>query len=183
VQSRKRLSRTYRQSGANGRNGVMHTKLLFLMVAVVSAQGAVAQDRIYRCGNEYTNDVAKARQKGCAVVEGANVTIVQGTRPHTSAASPAPAPNAPAAAPRPARAPAAATPAPRSTTAEGRARDSDARLILETELKKAQDKKIALEMRNPAFYTKRVEDLKQEIARNDSDIAGIQRELQRLPAP
>ncbi|WP_133857039.1 hypothetical protein [Comamonas sp. JUb58] len=175
----------------------MHTKLLFLMVAVACAQGAVAQDRIYRCGNEYTNDVAKARQKGCAVVEGANVTIVQGTRPHTSAASPAPAPNAPAAAPRPARAPAAATPAPRSTTADGRARDSDARLILETELKKAQDKKVALareynngepeknalEMRNPAFYTKRVEDLKQEIARNDSDIAGIQRELQRLPAP
>ncbi|MEJ5129129.1 hypothetical protein WH367_24045 [Comamonas sp. MYb21] len=175
----------------------MHTKLLFLMVAVACAQGAVAQDRIYRCGNEYTNDVAKARQKGCAVVEGANVTIVQGTRPHAPAASPAPAPNAPAAAPRPARAPAAATPAPRSTTAEGRARDSDARLILETELKKAQDKKLALareynngepeknalEMRNPAFYTKRVSDLKQEITRNDSDIAGIQRELQRLPAP
>lgn len=180
----------------------MHTKLLFLMVAVACAQGAVAQDRIYRCGNEYTNDAGKARQKGCAVVEGANVTIVQGTRPHTPAASPAPAP-APAASgnaaatPRLARAPAAATPAPRSTTADGRARDSDARLILETELKKAQSRKTelareynngepeknALEMRNPAFYTKRVADLKQEIGRNDSDIAGIQRELQRLPAP
>lgn len=177
----------------------MHTKLLFLMVAVAGAQGAVAQDRIYRCGNEYTNDAAKVRQKGCAVVEGANVTIVQGTRPHTPAASPAPAPGnaAAAAAPRSARAPAAATPAPRSTTADGRARDSDARLILETELKKAQSRKTelareynngepeknALEMRNPAFYTKRVADLKQEIGRNDSDIAGIQRELQRLPAP
>ena len=183
------------------RNRVMHIKLLFLTVAVACAQSAVAQDRIYRCGNEYTNDVAKARQKGCAQIEGANVTIVQGTRPHSGggAASPAPAPSggSVAAAPRPARTPVAAVPAPRSTTAEGRARDSDARLILETELKKAESRKSALateynngepqknalEMRNPAFYTKRVEDLKTEMARMDSDIAGIQRELQRLPAP
>lgn len=176
----------------------MHIKWLFLAVAVVGAQGAVAQDRIYRCGNEYTNDAAKARQRGCAQIEAANVTIVQGTRPQgggAGAASPAPAPSA--AAPRPARAPAAATPAPRSTSAEGRARDSDARLILETELKKAETRKAdlareynngepqknALEMRNPAFYNKRVEDLKAEMTRMDSDIAGIQRELQRLPAP
>lgn len=175
----------------------MHIKWLFLAVAMAGAQGAVAQDRIYRCGNEYTNDAAKARQRGCAQIEAANVTIVQGTRPRggAGAASPAPAPSA--AAPRPARAPAAATPAPRSTSAEGRARDSDARLILETELKKAETRKAdlareynngepqknALEMRNPAFYNKRVEDLKAEITRMDSDIAGIQRELQRLPAP
>ena len=51
------------------------------------------------------------------------------------------------------------------------------------EYNNGEPEKNALEMRNPAFYTKRVEDLKQEIARNDSDIAGIQRELQRLPAP
>ena len=68
---------------------------------------------------------------------------------------------------------------------------------METELKKAESRKAelareynngepqknALEMRNPAFYTKRVDDLKAEITRMDSDIAGIQRELQRLPAP
>ena len=177
----------------------MHIKLLFLTVAVACAQGAIAQDRIYRCGNEYTNDAAKARQKGCSAIEGANVTIVQGTRPHNpGAASPAPAPSGggAAAAPRPVRAPAAASPAPRSSTVEGRARDSDARLILETELKKAEARKTdlareynngepqknALEMRNPAFYNKRVEDLKNEMVRMDSDIAGIQRELQRLPA-
>ena len=187
-------------SGVNGLKRLMHIKLLFLTVAVACAQGAVAQDRIYRCGNEYTNDAAKARQKGCAAIEGANVTVVQGTRPHNAgAASPAPAPagGGAAAAPRPVRAPAAAAPAPRSSTAEGRARDSDARLILETELKKAEARKTdlareynngepqknALEMRNPAFYNKRVEDLKNEITRMDSDIAGIQRELQRLPAP
>ena len=176
----------------------MHIKWLFLTVAVACAQSAVAQDRIYRCGNEYTNDVAKARQKGCSVVEGANVTIVQGTRPHNPVTSAAPAPSGggAAAAPRPARTPVSVAPAPRSSTAEGRARDSDARLILETELKKAQSRKTelareynngepqknALEMRNPSFYNKRVDDLKTEMTRMESDIAGIQRELQRLPA-
>ena len=185
--------------GVNRRE-VMQIKWLFWAVAVLGAQAAQAQDRIYRCGNEYTNDASKARQRGCTLVEGGNVTIVQGTRPQGGAASAAPAPAAAsgaAAAPRPARAPAPATPAPRSTTAEGRARDSDARLILQTELKKAESRKAelareynngepqknALEMRNPAFYNKRIEDLKAEMTRMDSDIAGIQRELQRLPAP
>ena len=177
----------------------MSIKWLFLAVAVWGAQGAAAQDRIYRCGNEYTNDVTKARQKGCSQIEAANVTIVQGTRPQSAAsgAAPAPAGSGATAVPRAPRAPVAASPAPRATTAEGRARDSDARLILETELKKAEARKSdlareynngepsknALEMRNPAFYNKRVEDLKTEITRMDSDIAGIQRELQRLPAP
>ena len=182
----------------------MHIILLFLAVAVSCAQGALAQDRIFRCGNEYTNDVSKARQRGCTPISDANVTVVQGTRPQTAhaPAAPAPAPASSAsstasAPPRPVRVPVAAVPAPRATTAEGRARDSDARLILETELKKAESRKgdlareynngeptkNALEMRNPAFYTKRVDDLKADIARTDSDIAGIQRELQRLPAP
>ena len=70
-------------------------------------------------------------------------------------------------------------------------------MILQTELKKAETRKAdlareynggepqknALEMRNPAFYNKRVDDLKTEMGRLDSDIAGIQRELGRLPAP
>lgn len=68
---------------------------------------------------------------------------------------------------------------------------------MQSELKKAEERKAsllrdynngepaktALEMRNPAFYNKRIDELKADIARADSDIAGIQRELQRLPAP
>ena len=52
----------------------MQIKWLFLAVAVLGAQAAQAQDRIYRCGNEYTNDASKARQRGCTLVEGGNVT-------------------------------------------------------------------------------------------------------------
>ena len=186
------------RSGIAGRTKVMHIKLLFLSVAAVAcAQGAVAQDRIYRCGNEYTNDAGKARQRGCTTVEGANVTVVQGTRPAAAPAGDSSA--APAAAPRAPRpvSTAPVSPAPRSNTAEQRGRDSDARMILQTELKKAETRKAdlareynggepqknALEMRNPAFYNKRVDDLKTEMGRLDSDIAGIQRELGRLPAP
>ena len=40
----------------------------------------------------------------------------------------------------------------------------------------------ALELRNPQGYPERVEKLKADIARQESDVAGIRRELDRLPA-
>ena len=74
-----------------------------------------------------------------------------------------------------------------------KARDSDARAILQAELVKAQEKlkalkaeyndgyptKSALELRNSQVYNERLESLKASIARQESDIAGIQRELAR----
>jgi hypothetical protein len=42
---------------------------------------AWAQDRIYRCGNEYTNNATQAKERGCKLVEGGNVTVIQGSRP------------------------------------------------------------------------------------------------------
>ena len=79
---------------------------------------------------------------------------------------------------------------------EQRARDSDSRAILEAELKKAEARQADLsaefnkgepekrgdESRNYQKYTDRVADLKSSLARNESDIAGIKRELSRLPA-
>ncbi|MGE8318483.1 MAG: hypothetical protein ACN6O3_07010 [Comamonas sp.] len=170
----------------------MYKKLLILAAMAGCAQGALAQDRIYRCGNEYTNDLSQARSRNCKLIEGGNVTVVQGTRPSPAASGAAPKPAA--------STPRAAAPAPASAkanTAEQRARESDARMILESELRKAEARKAelqreynngepqknALEMRNPAFYNQRISDMKTEMTRVDSDIAGIQRELSRLPAP
>jgi seryl-tRNA synthetase len=79
---------------------------------------------------------------------------------------------------------------------EQRARDSDARLILQSELKKAQARQEELqreynngepekrgdESRNHQKYLDRVAELKASLARNESDVAGIRRELDRLPA-
>ena len=78
--------------------------------------------------------------------------------------------------------------------AEQKARDSDAKLILESELKKAEARNAQLlqeynngepdkrgdEARNYQKYLDRVADLKATLSRNESDIAGIRRELGRV---
>ena len=170
-------------------------KKLYVLSLLLAASGAVfAQDAIYRCGNEYTNNVAQAKAKGCKPVDGSGVTVIHGTRPSTASSGGAAAP----AKPRPA-APASATtgsPAPvRSDNTAQKARDSDARAILQTELNKAQTKltelkteyndgnpvRSALELRNPQGYPERVEKLKADVKRQESDVAGIRRELDRLP--
>ena len=158
-----------------------------------AAAPASAQDRIYRCGNEYTNQI-KGRSD-CRLVEGGNVTVVRGTTPAVAPAAPAaPAVTRSAAAaptvPRTASAPAA----PRIDTPEQRARDADARAILEQELRRAETRqteltkeynngepdKIGGEARNYQKYLDRVAEMKASIARNQSDIDGLKRELSRL---
>ena len=84
----------------------------------------------------------------------------------------------------------------RSDNAAQKARDSDARAILQSELSKAQARlselkaeyndgnpvRTALELRNPQGYPERVAKLKADLVRQESDVAGIKRELDRLPA-
>ena len=169
------------------------TTCLPLAAAVLGAVAlpASAQDRIYRCGNEYTNQI-KGRSD-CKLVEGGNVTVVRGTAPAAAPAAPAPAPvtRSAAAAPRTASAPPSA---PRIDTPEQRARDSDAKAILEQELRRAEAKqaelvkeynngepdKIGGEARNYQKYLDRVAEMKASLARNQSDIDGLKRELSRL---
>ena len=168
-------------------------KKLYVLSLLLAASGAVfAQDAIYRCGNEYTNNVAQAKAKGCKPVDGGGVTVIHGTR--SSGGSSAGTSAAPAK-PKPAS-PSSAAPAPvRSDNAAQKARDSDARAILQAELAKGQARlnelkeeykdgnptRTALELRNPQGYPERVEKLKTDLARQESDVAGIKRELDRLP--
>jgi hypothetical protein len=163
----------------------MKYALLIPLLATLFVANSYAQERIYRCGNEYTNTVPNAQTRGCKLVAGGNVTVVQGTRPAASA---------------PARAAATSTAAPsggqRVDAGEQKSRDSDARRILESELKKAEARqaellkeynngepeKIGGEARNYQKYLDRVAELKASLARNESDIAGIRRELGRVPS-
>jgi hypothetical protein len=146
---------------------------LFLIVTgMVTAQAA--DDRIYRCGNEYTNTVSEAQAKNCKLISGGNVTVIQAVK------APPPKPGAAG---------------QRADSPDQRAKDSDARMILESELKKAEAKHAELlkeynngeperlgpETRNNQKYIDRVAELKAAIARNDADIAGIKRELARVP--
>ena len=147
-----------------------------------------AQDRIYRCGNEYTNDPGDAKARGCRLVEGGNVTVIQGIKP-----TPAANATARAAAPAPA-ASGARNDTERVDAAAQRARDADARAILEAELRKAESRlgglrleynngepeKRGPEFRNHQMYLDRVAELKAGVTRAQSDVDGIRRELARL---
>ncbi len=163
---------------------------LSLLFFALLVPPSFAQTPIYRCGNEYTNTVPDSQKGQCKLIEGGNVTIVEGFKPPVAAAS---APKAASGTRASASAP--ATPG-RVDSAEQRARDSDARLILESELKKAESRQSELlreynggapekqgdEARNYQKYLDRVAELKSNLARSESDIAGIRRELTRIPA-
>ena len=156
-----------------------------VIVVCAMAGNAMAQDRIYRCGNEYTNSAAVAKQRNCQVMEGGHVTVVHtygGGAGSSSAKAVSSEPK-----------PAASNRAVQVDPNQQKARDNDARAILQAELKKAQDKlnalkaefndgnptKSALELRNPQVFNERLEALKANIARQEADVAGIQRELSR----
>lgn len=153
-----------------------------LFVAALSVAGfAQAQNRIYRCGNEYTNTVQPG-QKGCKLLEGGNVTVVQ--RPRAADVT------------RVASA-SQASEILRGRDAEvQRQRDADARQILQAELARAEARQAELlaeynngepekmgpEFRNHQKYLDRVAELKANIERNESDVAGLRRELSRVSA-
>lgn len=156
--------------------------LLACLLAGLFAPTGLAQERIYRCGNEYTNAATAAQKGNCKPIAGGNVTIVPSQRP--AVATPA------------ARPASAAQNGSRVDSPEQRARESDAKLILSAELKKAEARRAELlaeynngepeklgpETRNHQKYLDRVAGLKASIERVESDIAGLQRELGRLPA-
>ena len=157
---------------------------LIPLAALAFAGSGHAQTRIWRCGNSnYTNDEAQARSQGCKLVEGGNVTIVQGTRPNGGRNSE-----------RVATAPqTSGSGGQRVEAGEQKARDAEARSILEAELKKAETRHADLqkewnngepekqgpEHKNYQKYLDRVAELKSAIERNEKDIEGLKRELGR----
>jgi hypothetical protein len=158
-------------------------KYNFLVLVLALVSGSVwAQDRIYRCGNEYTNTLPENQAQNCKLISGGSVTVVPGRKQPSAGGGVKPVSTT-------------TPPGTKVDAGEQRAKDSDARLILEAELKKAEARQLELqkeynngepekqggEARNYQKYLDRVADLKAALARNESDIAGIRRELGRLP--
>lgn len=164
------------------------TLLLPLLSLLLVSGGNAVWAQVYRCvaagggSPEYINNVKDAQSRNCKLVLGGNVTVVQGTPVSKASVRVAAA---------------AASGGPRTDgSPDQRARDSDMRAILEAELKKAEAKlaeqqkeynngepeKQGIEGRNYQRYLDRVTELKDSIARSQSDIAGIKREISRLPA-
>ena len=164
------------------------------LASVAFITPAVAQSNsVYRCGNEYTNDIKRVERGGCTPLTGGNVTIIRGSTVRTSSSS-----RMTSGATQPQRIPLTApnaAPAARPTVSDDaqRARDQGARGILQMELDKATKRladlqkeynngnpeKIGPEHRNYQKYLDRVASLKSDIARTESDIQCIRRELGR----
>jgi hypothetical protein len=166
----------------------------FLALCIAAWAGFSAAQGVYRCdGNEYVASVKDSKNGGCKLLEGGNVTVVQGTRSNNSGSASNMAQSSNATVKVASTSSSSSSGNQRNDSAEQKSRDSDSRNILETELKKAEAKqaellkeynngepeKTALEFKNPQRYAERLAEMKANIARNDSDIAGIKRELGR----
>ena len=161
------------------------TAAALTMCAACLPAAAQESKTVYRCpGNVYTDALSakEAHDKGCRTIEGAPITIVQSVKPRPNAAAPA--------------APAARPADSRVSANEQRARDSDARRILESELRRAEDQLAGMKQeynngeperlgneRNYQKYLDRVAEMKAGIDRKEADVAAIKRELAKLPAP
>ena len=155
-----------------------------LSLAPAFAAGPQGSSTVYRCpGNPvlYTDQLtpAQATEKGCRTIEGAPITVMQSAKPRAAASTPA----------------AASRPEGRIVPADQRARDGERRTILETELRREEDRLAELKKefnngeperlgseRNYQKYLDRVAELKSAVARKEADIASLKREIGKLPA-
>ena len=143
---------------------------------------------VYRCpGNPvlYTDALSakEAKDKGCTTLEGAPITVIASPK----RSGPAPSGGGTAA---PAT---SSNPEARVSPVEQKARDTDARRILESELRKEEESLAALKKeynngeperrgdeKNYQKYIDRTAELKASVARKESDVAALRRELAKL---
>lgn len=135
----------------------------------------------YKCPNRiYSNTMSakEAKDKGCTVLDNAPISVIQSNRSR----------------PVPSTSTGGGSPANRIDAADQRARDSDARRILESELQREEAQLATLKTdynngeperqgneRNFQKYQERVADMKAAIARKESDIAALRREIGKQP--
>jgi hypothetical protein len=152
----------------------------------VTAPDALAQDSrtVYRCPGPpvlYTDALTpqEARDRNCRTIDGATVTVVQAPRRAPAASAPANG--------------AARSGDTRVDPAAQRARDTDARRILQEELQREEDRLAQLrtefnngeperrgDERNFSRYQERVSEMRAAIQRKEADIAALKRELAKL---
>ena len=172
------------------RIGLQFRRVLLLSLCGAALADARANNTVYRCpGNVYTDTISakEAKERDCRTLEGVPVTVIQSVRPRVEA--------------KPAAGPAGSSPRnsegrteAKVDPSEQRSRDSDARRILEAELRAETERLAGLqreynngeperrgEERNYQKYQDRAAELKAGIARKENDIAALKRELAKLP--
>jgi hypothetical protein len=151
-----------------------------LFILGLGAAALAHADVTYKCpGNTYSNTLSakEAKDKGCTVLDNAPITVIQAQKPRTGASN-------------------ASSPGTgRVDPAEQRARDTDARRILEAELRREEDRlaqmkteynngapdRLGAESKNYQKYLDRVADMKVAITRKEGDIAALKREMLKYP--
>lgn len=163
----------------------MNLSHMIALALLATCTFAQAQQPIYRCGNEYTNDGFDAKNRGCKLVAGGNLTVVPSLVVRPSVASPANQTKT-----------VASLSNQKVDSNEQRSRDADAQRVLEAELRKTEQKrdqlkqefnngqpeKMAAEVKNYQKYLDRVADMRNQITRLETDIASLRRELGRASA-
>jgi hypothetical protein len=144
----------------------------FFLLLTLAGSAALAQQPVFRCGQEYTN--APVDPTGCERLAGQAVTVIPGTRvqvgttPAVSEASP----SSPSVA--------------KVESASQKQRDDMARAIVSVELDKARQRHAELQLQyrkaqQPTDSAAQSQ-LKAAIDRTQRDIDSLQRELDRRPA-
>jgi hypothetical protein len=158
---------------------------LFLCLVVSAACATSEPQRIYRCGNAYTNQPDASGN--CKPLAGNSVTVIEGTRVQAPQTAPTGAVTAVPSG-------AAMTGSSKVDLTEQRQRDTQAQAVLQAELLKAQGQHAVLlrewnngeperradEFRQPQKYQDRVAQLRSALQRTEADVAGLHRELSRL---
>jgi hypothetical protein len=144
---------------------------IVVCVAAWPASATSEPQRIYRCGNSYTNQPDPAAH--CKPLASGSVTVIEGTRVQGASAS-----------------------AGKVDSTEQRQRDTQAQTVLQAELQRAlkqhsellrewnngEPERRADEHRQPQKYQDRVAQLRGALQRTEADVAGLQRELARFNA-
>jgi len=151
-----------------------------LALGLFAVGAARASDVTYKCpGNTYSNTLSakEAKDKGCTVLDNAPISVIQSQKPRAGASG-------------------AASPGTnRVDPADQRARDTDARRILEAELRREEERLTQMkaeynngqpdrqgaEVKNYQKYLDRVAEMKAAITRKEGDIAALKRELLKYP--
>lgn len=156
-------------------------KLLLAVMLGIPATGVFAQT-VYKCpGNLYTDSITakEAAARNCKTLEGAPVTVIQGPTRRAPAAGSGDSASRPA--------------DTKVNPGDQAARDADKRRILETELRREEDRLAALKAeynngqperrgdeKNYQKYLDRTAELKANLERSESDVAALRREIGKL---
>jgi hypothetical protein len=136
----------------------------FILITYVLGHASIglAQEAVYRCGSIITNDATQAKREKCQLLEGGAVVTVPSHKRAMEVTKPA-----------------------KNTEQQAlqRQRDSDAKAIIESELKKTEAQLSDLRKQYAEASTsqdlERKLAIKQQIARHESDVVSLKRELKR----